>query len=413
MNSKRKHPSVYLEQEGKDFTNKRKTNNKATQTLNHDLNAMIAPVIDPEAPYEVLKVATWNTQSFSREKMAAIHERLIKCYDVALLQEVHNPTAKTQKIFNFKINEDIYISPGTNHKAGVAIYINTMNPNIKVIPNSLRIDQEGRIISIQISWFNHNYTLVSIYAPVNDDKSRSECFEDLMKGGYILPRTNNIIGGDFNVCLNPAKDLQNYSGTMDYAKVHKESMRTLMGLLEHANVQDSWEAYNSTFLDNKQVFTWRQGGPFSASTTRSRLDRIYISDLLARNVVHATVQETVMSDHMIYEIHIMTPEEHRRYLTGWKFNNQLLEEKKIETKLKIIMSRIHEETLLCDKPVEVLAKQGEIITAIKRVAKRGGKARAKKMHKRKEDLEMRRVKVQYRLQELKLRGQSSGKRSSS
>ena len=144
--------------------------------LKHDLNATIAPTIDPEAPHEVLKMATWNTQSFCREKMAAIHERLIKYYDIAFLQEVHNPTIRTQNIFNFKVNEDIHISPGTNHKAGVAIYINPMNPKIKVIPNSLRIDQEGRIISIQISWFNHIYNLVSIYAPVNDDKSRANIF---------------------------------------------------------------------------------------------------------------------------------------------------------------------------------------------------------------------------------------------
>ena len=378
--------------------------NKTTLKLNHDLNATTAPVLDPEAPHEVLKIATWNTQSFSREKMAAIHERLIKCYDIALLQEVHNPTTRTQKIFNFNVNEDIYISPGTNHKAGVAIFINTTNPNIKVIPNSLRIDMEGRIIAIQISWFNHTYNLVSIYAPVSDDKSRSEHFEDLMKGGYILPGTNNIIGGDFNVCLNPSKDLQDYSNTVDYTKAHKDSMRTLTGLLEHANVRDSWEAYNLTFLENKPVFTWKQGGPFSTSTTQSRLDRIYISDLIARNVIHATVQETVVSDHMIYEIHIMTPEEHRRYLTGWKFNNQLLKEKKFERKINTIMTRIQEETLRCDKPVGILDKQGEILTAIKRVAKRVGKARAKKMHKHKKNLEMRRVKVQYRLQELGLRG---------
>ena len=228
-----------------------------------------------------------------------------------------------------------------------------------------------------------------------------------MKGGYILPNTNNIIGGDFNVCLNPSKDLQNYTETTDYSKVHKESMRTLTELLEHANVQDSWEAYKSTFLDNKSVFTWRQGGPFSTSTTQSRLDRIYVSDLIARNVIHATVQETVVSDHMIYEIHIMTPEEHRRYLTGWKFNNKLLEEKNFETKINTIMTRIHEETLLCDKPVEILAKQGEILTAIKRVSKRIGRARARKMHLRKQDLETRHFKVQYRLQELELRGQYS------
>ena len=29
--------------------------------------------------------------------------------------------------------------------------------------------------------------------------------------------------------------------------------------------------------------------------------------------MHASVQETILSDHMIYEIHLMTPEEHRRY----------------------------------------------------------------------------------------------------
>ena len=55
-------------------------NNKENAIIfNHDLNATIAPTLDPEAPHEVLKIATWNTRSFNREKMAAIHERLIKC----------------------------------------------------------------------------------------------------------------------------------------------------------------------------------------------------------------------------------------------------------------------------------------------------------------------------------------------
>ena len=51
------------------------------------------------------------------------------------------------------------------------------------------------------------------------------------------------------------------------------------------------------------------------------------------------------------------------------------------------MTHIHEETLLCDKPVEILAKQGEILITVKRVSKRIGKARAKKLHQRKHDLE--------------------------
>ena len=302
-------------------------------SLKYDLDATIAPTLDPEAPHEVLRVATWNTRSFNREKMAAIHERLIKCYDIAFLQEVHNPTAHNSKVFNFKVNEEIFVSPGTNHKARTAIFINAMNSSIKVTPHSLKIDLEGRVVSIQISWFNRNYNLVSIYAPANDDESRSVFFEEIQKGEHILPRMNNIIGGDFNVCLNPAKDLLDYSDVVNYPKVHRDSMRALTDLLAHANVQDSWKAYKSNFLEDKQLWTWHQGGPNSTSTTRSRLDRIYVSDLITRNVIHAEVQDTLISDHMIYEIHLTTPEEHRRYLTGWKFNNQLLEEQKFTKKL--------------------------------------------------------------------------------
>ena len=165
-NAGNKHDSIALPAS----SNSNNVNNQCE--LNHDLNATIAPAIDPEAPHEVLKIATWNTQSFSREKMAAIHERLNQMLRHCILTRSAQPNNKTQKIFNFNLNEDIFISPGTNHKAGVAIYINTMNPNIKVISNTLRIDLEGRIISIQISWFNHSYNLVSIYAPVTDDKSR-------------------------------------------------------------------------------------------------------------------------------------------------------------------------------------------------------------------------------------------------
>ena len=257
----------------------------------------MAPVIDPEAPHEVLKVATWNTQSFSREKMAAIHERLIKCYDIALLQEVHNPTASAQKIFNFKVNEDIYISPGTNHKAGVAIYINTMNPNIKVIPNSLQMDLEGRVISIQISWFNHLYNLVSMYAPANEDGARSAFFENVLKSSHIVPRMNNIIGGDFNVCLDPAKDLVDYSDVPEYIRAHKGSARALSDLITHHNAQDSWQVYQNNFLMTAPCGHGSREAHHLQARRSSRLDRIYISDSIATSVMHAGTQDTMLSDH--------------------------------------------------------------------------------------------------------------------
>ena len=376
---------------------------KNRQSLAYDLDAIITPAIDPEAPHELLRVATWNTRSFNRDKAADIHERLSRCYDIALLQEVHNPTAYTKRVFNFKVNEDIFISPGSSHKAGVAIYINTMNPNIKVNYTSLQMDLEGRIISIQISWFNHLYNLVSIYAPANEDGTRSAFFDMVLKSGHIVPTMNNIIGGDFNVCLDPAKDLIDYSDVPEYIRAHKGSARALKDLIAHHNAQDSWNVYQSNFFDDSTLWTWQQGGPLSNSIIRSRLDRIYISDSIVSSVMHAGTQDTMLSDHRIYEIHLATPEEHRRYITGWKFNNQLLEDKEFTDKIRRIIDSITKKASLCETPAEVLVKQGELLVAIKRVSKRFGGAKAKKLRERKSKLERKRRSLQHWLQEFATR----------
>ena len=70
-------------------TNKKEERN--TCTLSHDFDATIAPVLDPEAPHELLRVATWNTRSFNRNKAADIHERLSRCYDIALAARSTQP----------------------------------------------------------------------------------------------------------------------------------------------------------------------------------------------------------------------------------------------------------------------------------------------------------------------------------
>ena len=121
--------------------------------------------------------------------------------------------------------------------------------------------------------------------------------------------------------------------------------------------------------------------------------------------MHAGVQGTILSDHMIHEIHLATLEEHQRYSPGWKFNDQLLEKKGIGERINKIMARILDETQLCNGPVEVLAKQGEILNMFKRVSKRIGRARAKRLRQQKQDLERRRLRAMQRIQELELREQ--------
>jgi hypothetical protein len=72
-----------------------------------------------------------------------------------------------------------------------------------------------------------------------------------------------------------------------------------------------------------------------------------------------------------------------------------------------IMARILNETQLCNGPVKVLAKQGEILNMFKRVSKRIGRARAKRLRQQKQDLETRRLRAMHQIQELKQREQLS------
>jgi hypothetical protein len=65
-----------------------------------------------------------------------------------------------------------------------------------------------------------------------------------------------------------------------------------------------------------------------------------------RDVSVAMPTNTISSDHRMYEIHLATPEEHRRYQTGWKFSNQLLEDKEFTNKIKAVITRIKEEQLM-------------------------------------------------------------------
>ena len=103
---------------------------------------------------------------------------------------------------------------------------------------------------------------------MSEDGARAEFFENVLKGGYILPRTNNNNnniggggGGDFNVCHNPTKDLQDYVETAEYIKVHRNSMASShTDLLERANGQDSWDAYNSSFYSKEQVSLHLESG---------------------------------------------------------------------------------------------------------------------------------------------------------
>ena len=90
-------------------------------TLEHDLNATMTPAIDPKAFHKVFKVACMKRV----EDEWSARMEVIVCTNVMTLCICKKCTIQHQMHKSFLVlMNDTLINPGTNHKAGVVIYIN-------------------------------------------------------------------------------------------------------------------------------------------------------------------------------------------------------------------------------------------------------------------------------------------------
>jgi len=67
-------------------------------------------------------------------------------------------------------------------------------------------DLQGRILTIKLLLFEHQYQIVNVYAPAGTDKrAQNEIFFDNLYP-YIDSTLPVVIGGDFNCVENPNLD---------------------------------------------------------------------------------------------------------------------------------------------------------------------------------------------------------------
>ena len=113
--------------------------------------------------------------------------------DISFLQETYS-TVEIANHWRKQWPGEFFFSHGSNHSCGVAILV-YKSLDFKLI--SSRVDNEGR------------YLLINIYAP-NKTSNQSSFFQALSE---LIPvwevRESNykfVIGGDFNVALQPSLD---------------------------------------------------------------------------------------------------------------------------------------------------------------------------------------------------------------
>ena len=177
---------------------------------------------------------------------------------------------------------------------------------------SIKSYDDGRFIIMEAEIQDSSFLLVNVYAP---NKTPDQCsFFDKLNNNieeYVAntePRL--IVGGDFNVPLNPDFDCSGGNSS------RKDSVKNIQDLCLDFDLVDIWRVRNP----QTKRFTWRQKSPF----IQRRLDYWLISDCCQEDIEKSDIVPSINSDHSAVVLHLNSIDKQRHGPSFWKFNGSLV-----------------------------------------------------------------------------------------
>ena len=257
-----------------------------------------------------LKCVTLNVRGLrNRDKRINLFNYLKeKKVHIVTLQETFC-TDNFSNVFNSDWDGYVYHSHApSSHGKGVCIMIsNTID--FEVI--DCHTDRDGRRILLNIDIGGEIFSILSIYCPnvINDrqdflDKTSKWCME------HALASDNIICGGDFNSVLS-SLDKKNSNFCNRSATFLKSFIRKL-------KLDDVWRDFN---MYDKQ-FTYVDP---SARDRDSRIDYIFISHSISKNVINSCICNAPVPDHNAVYVNINISK-NPRGPGYWKLNVSILKD---------------------------------------------------------------------------------------
>ena len=239
---------------------------------------------------------------------------------VTFLQETHSNTELAEKWKNYWKGE-IYCSHGTTNSKGVAILFHQKLSH--EILDTFE-DRNGRYLIMRVKVFNEIIILTNCYLPTKDHE-REQCsvLKEIVNILSNFPDDNHIIGGDFNVALNPI--LERHGGRID-ANESKRIRQEINGILIAFNLED---IVRNRFPD-KNIYTWHN----KTKGISSRLDYWFISESLLNRVKGCVVQTALYTDHDLVRFTLQLTEASNRGPGYWKFNSSFISNVEYVAKVK-------------------------------------------------------------------------------
>ena len=271
-----------------------------------------------------LKIASINVRGLGNntKRREVFNWLRTKKLSIYMLQEAHFSDV-TSDLWSSEWGYKALFSCCTSNRAGVCILFHN-NFNLQIL--KVFLDPNGRFIICDIEANGKILTLVNIYAPNEDDP---KFFQLLFEHLSVFRSEEIIIGGDFNLVLDPEKDKKG-----GLARTHKNALKVIKDLSEDLELVDVWRTLNP----ETKRYTWRQKQP----DIHCRLDFFLVSESSLCDVTHSDIVPGFKTDHSMITLSVSL-HVNPRGNGFWKLNTSLLTEIGYIEQVKIIIQQTADE----------------------------------------------------------------------
>lgn len=233
------------------------------------------------------------------------------------LQETHSTAQDESKWIN-EWNSDIIFNHGESNSKGVAILF-PHNVEYKILKHTCV--NAGRFLQVFVQLDKTEFILSNVYAPTKDNPSeQNEFLNNILNHLEEESSQNLILGGDFNITLNP--NLDKKGGCIEGKSKYRDN---LISSIKDLNLVDIWREQNP----NGMLFTFSRKNPIILS----RLDFFLIPAFLAP-LCKTSIKPSIKTDHSVITLNIKGKGFEDRGPGFWKFNSSLLEDEEFVLKTK-------------------------------------------------------------------------------
>ena len=239
--------------------------------------------------------------------------------DICLLQEVHS-SAEDNALWQAEFGNKIIFANKERNAGGMAILF--LNKTGKFKNDLILRDVQGRYIIYKIEINETEYVIGNVYGPNDDDPQfYRNFFEEVNK----VEAVHMIIGGDFNIALDPDLDCKE-------PKVYNPRAREeILNFMEGSNCKDIWRVKNPEI----RRLTWSKLHPIQWS----HIDYFLVSDSLLNFCTEVNILSCTISDHSVVTVEFET-ETTPRGPGHWKLNEELLNEDNYVTRARELIREL-------------------------------------------------------------------------